>query len=276
MSSFFTTPPLTGHKESYVPKLATSSQGMQLALGPLIMAIFLVLQSLYKNATGSHNSQLYTHVVQFVAKAEARDKVGRIAQYCCRCIQGILAHCSPEFPLQAYKPAVAEIQTTLAWARRTHRWGKELPHIPVLGEAVGKGDLLEVAQRAVLITFLVQDHMYWLLKVGLVKFSNYTAIEWHRRNLRFITLSHVLNFALCVRSINRIQAKQQLGDPKYSGSEESVQKARDEIYDNQRMIVRYVLTFIQMIHVSGVKQLDDWYIGIFGMISSYIDASKQW
>ena len=45
----------------------------------------------------------------------------------------------------------------------------------------------------------MEDHIYWLLKVGLLKFQNYSPIQWHRRNLRFITFSHVLNFAPCTR-----------------------------------------------------------------------------
>lgn len=91
----------------------------------------------------------------------------------------------------------------------------------------------------VLITFLIQDHIYWLLKVGLLKFQNYTAVQWHRRNLRFITFSHVLNFSLCLRSILRVKAKQAKQDPAYVGSEQAVQKAKSEIYDNQRMMFRY-------------------------------------
>jgi len=135
---------------------------------------------------------------------------------------------------------------------------------------------LEIAQRSVLITFLVQDHVYWLLKTGIFKFQKYSAIQWHRRNLRFITLSHVLNFSLCVRDIWRIQAKQAAKDAKYSGSEEAEKKAEKDIYDNKRMMVRYTLTFFQMLHVSRVKEMDDWYVGLMGVMSSYIDASKQW
>merc|ERR1711933_321937 len=90
----------------------------------------------------------------------------------------------------------------------------------------------------------------------------------------FITLSHVLNFSLCVREIMRIRKK--LHDAEAKGNDDAVKKAKSTIYDNKRMMVRYVLTFIQMLHVSQVKKMDDWYIGIMGMISSYIDASKQW
>merc|ERR1719229_745233 len=173
---------------------------------------------LKKQLTGTHISKLYENIWKFISKAEARDKTGRIVQYGCRMLQGFLEHL-PGSPLQIYKPARAEVQTTLAGARRTHRWGKEMPHIPKLGKALSTGDWLEAAQCVVLITFLVQDHIYWLLKVGLFKFQNYTAIQWHRRNLRFITFSHVLNFALCLRSINRIRDKQAKQDPAYSGSE---------------------------------------------------------
>lgn len=273
---FFHTPLLLGHNEAYLPPIAAGSHAAQIIAGPATMILFVGLQILKKQLAGSHPSQLLTHIWKFISKAEARDKVGRIVQYFCRFLQGALVHLPTTFALQAYKPVIAEVQTTLAWARRTHRWGKELPHIPALGEAITSGDLLEVAQRATLITFLVQDHIYWLLKVGILKFQKYTPVQWHRRNLRFITLSHVLNFSLCARDIMRIKAKQEAKDPKYAGSEQALKKAESDIYDNQRQMVRYVLTFIQMLHVSQVRVMDDWYIGLMGVVSAYIDASKQW
>lgn len=274
--SFFSTPPIVGHNESYFPPIAHSAQALQLTMGPALMATLLVWQTLKKKLQGKCGGELHSHIWKFISKAEARDKTGRIVQYCCRAIQGFMEFLAPEHPLQAYKKTVAEVQTTLAWARRTHRWGKEMPHIPVLGEAFASGDVLEFCQRAVLITFLIQDHVYWLLKVGIFKFEKYSAIQWHRRNLRFITLSHVLNFSLCLRDVLRIKEKQRLNDPKYSGSEQALKKAESDIYDNKRMMLRYVLTFIQMLHVSQVKKQHDSYIGIMGMMSSYIDASKQW
>lgn len=276
MKPFLSTPLLLGHNEAYLPPVASRDHAIQVLTGPAIMLLCLCLQTLKKMLTGSHVSKLYETIWKFICKAEARDKVGRIVQYGCRGLQGAMEHMSPASPLREWKPVIAEVQTTLAWARRTHRWGKEMPHIPKLGKSIAAGDILEASQCMVLITFLVQDHIYWLLKVGLLKFKSYSAIQWHRRNLRFITLSHVLNFSLCVRSIQRIRAKQEKQDPEYSGSDKAIQKAATEIYDNRRMMVRYTLTFIQMLHVSQVKVFDDWYIGIMGMISSYIDASKQW
>jgi hypothetical protein len=274
--AFFSTPPFMGHRESYLPPIVDSSHASQLLTAPAIVAAAAIYQLLKKASTGSHESELYKHIWKFISKAEARDKVGRIAQYGCRGLQGMLNHMAKDFWLQPYKAIIAEIQTTLAWCRRTNRWGKEMPHIPALGAALSRGDILEATQRTILITFLVQDHIYFLLKVGLLKFGNYTAIQWHRRNLRFITASHVFNFALCYRDLCRIRDKQEKGDAEYVGNPKAVAKADAEIKDNKMMMVRYVLTFFQMIHVSGVKQLDDWYIGIFGMISSAIDASKQW
>jgi len=274
--SFFTTPPIVGHNESYLPPIAHGAQALQITMGPLIMGCLLVWQYLKRKMQGKCGGELHSHIWKFVSKAEARDKTGRIVQYGCRAIQGFMELLAPEHPLLAWKKIVAEVQTTLAWARRTNRWGKELPHIPVLGEAFCSGDILEFSQRAVLITFLVQDHIYWLLKVGIFKFEKYSAIQWHRRNLRFITLSHVLNFSLCLREVSRIRERQRLSDPKYSGSEQALKKAESDVYDNRRMMLRYVLTFFQMLHVSQVKKLHDSYVGIFGMLSSYIDASKQW
>lgn len=270
--ALLSTPLLMGHKEAYLPPLQSLPHAVQILVGPSLMCFVLGLQMLKKQLTNSHKSELYQHIWKFISKAEARDKTGRIVQYFCRFLQGFLGHMAPEFWLQGWKPVIAEVQTTLAWARRTHRWGKELPHIPVLGQAIQSGDILEATQRAVLITFLIQDHIYWLLKVGILKFQNYTPIEWHRRNLRFITFSHVLNFSLCVREISRIRQKQQ--DPKTDN--EAMKKADAAVYDNLKMMLKYVLTFIQMLHVSQVKKMDDWYIGLMGMMSSFIDASKQW
>eukprot|EP00933_Yihiella_yeosuensis_P037373 TRINITY_DN31278_c0_g1_i1.p1 TRINITY_DN31278_c0_g1~~TRINITY_DN31278_c0_g1_i1.p1 ORF type:complete len:322 (+),score=47.66 TRINITY_DN31278_c0_g1_i1:132-968(+) len=269
------TPPLLGHNESIIPPLAGGSHALQLLAGPALMIVAAGLQMLKKHLTGLHKSDLWAHIWKFLSKSEARDKTGRIVQYFCRCLQGVIEH-MPNSPLAPWKTVIAEVQTTLAWARRTHRWGKEWPHIPVLGQAISGGDILEGAQRAVLITFLIQDHIYWLLKVGILKFEKYKPVEWHRRNLRFITFSHVLNFSLCVREVMRIKERQQLKDPNYSGTAEAEAKAESAIFDNKKMMLRYVLTFLQMLHVSQVKKMDDWYIGLFGMVSSYIDASKQW
>jgi hypothetical protein len=266
---FFNTPPIMGHKESFLPPIANGTHAKQILTGPSILVAAAMYQILKKQMTGTHISKLYQHVWKFISKSEARDKVGRVMQYGCRALQGLLGHMGPNFWLQPYKSVIAEVQTTLAWARRTHRWGKEMPHIPKLGEAISEGDILQATQSTILITFLVQDHIYWLLKVGILKFEQYSAIQWHRRNLRFITVSHVFNFALCYRDICRIRDKQAKG----TADEE---KAEKEIKDNKMMMVRYVLTFIQMLHVSGVKAMDDTYIGVFGMISSAIDASKQW
>lgn len=271
----FNTPPLMGHNEALLPRLRSRNHALQLISGPGIMLLLLALQTLKKHLTGTHASKLYESVWKFICKAEARDKVGRMVQYACRSLQGFLVH-MPGSPLEPYKSAIAEVQTTLAWARRTHRWGKEMPHVPKLAKAIASGELLEAFQSATLVTFLVQDHIYWLLKVGLLKFKAYTPVQWHRRNLRLITFSHVLNFSLCAREISRIRAKQDRQDPEYWGSDKAIQKAEATVSDNRRQMFRYVLTFIQMLHVSQIKVMDDWYIGIMGVISAYIDASKQW
>merc|ERR1740129_1837334 len=225
MAGFFTTPPAFGHNESYFPPVQDQNHALQLLAGPSIMGLALTLQTIKKSMTGEHASKLYQHIWKFISKAEARDKVGRIVQYACRGLQGFLAHMPASSALQAYKPAIAEIQTTLAWARRTHRWGKEMPHIPKLAKAITAGNVLDITQSAVLVTFLVQDHIYWLLKVGLLKFKVYTPVQWHRRNLRFITFSHVLNFSACVREIRKIRSKQEKGDPEFSGSDKAIEKA---------------------------------------------------
>merc|ERR1712129_652679 len=91
---------------------------LQLTSGPIIMAFLLGLQMLKKKLTDKHASTFYSDVLKFLSKAEARDKVGRIVQYGCRALQGILAHLPADSALQLCKPLVAECQTTLAWARR--------------------------------------------------------------------------------------------------------------------------------------------------------------
>jgi len=272
MAPPWTTPPLVGHNEAFVPGVQSISHASQLLAGPLVMAVLATLQLLKRKLTGAHASRLYKRAWAFLSKAEARDKVGKIAQYGCRFLQGALAHAPADFALQPWKPIFAEAQTTLAWARRTNRWGKEMPHITALGEAVSNGEVMEAVSRTFIILYLVQDHIYWLLKVGILKFRSYTPIQWHRRNLKFVLPSYVLNFVLCWRNIRQLRERR-LQQASGKGSVDDIEQ---EIYDNKRMMVRYTLTFIQILHVSKIKDLDDWYVGIMGMISSYIDASKQW
>lgn len=333
-----TTPYAFKHREAILPTLTARGQGLQLAAAPAILCVFYALEQLKYQLTKKHTNELYTHIWKFISKAEARDKVGRVVQYFCRFLQGVCNHAAPTFFLQPWKSTIAEVQTTLAWARRTNRWGKEMPHIPVFAEAIQKGDWLEAVQRAILISFLVQDHIYWLLKMGILKFEGYTAIQWHRRNLRFIMTSHVFNFMLCFREIRRLNDKLRRGrlgttnnasapqllhrlttpggldrltsptapeakdqvlllrgttpeanaaaaaaaaNPQNGASSSGLTKEVEkkivkDIQDNRTMMLRYVLTFFQMMHVSQTKVLDDWYVGLMGCVSSAIDARRQW
>jgi len=273
---FFATPPFFGHVEALFPPVKNAEQLKQLSLGPLCMMVLAALQLLKRKITGTNASKLWEDTWKFISKAEARDKLGRFVQYAIRAITGSLQYAAPDHPLNVWVPAMKEMQTTLAWARRTMRWGKFMPHVPKLAKAIENGDALEATTCVILITFIIQDHIYWLLKVGALKFQSYTPVQWHRRNLRLITVNHVLNFILCGRTIKRIRDKQAEGDSKYSGSKEAVAKADKEVYDNKKQMFRLVLTFIQMLHVAQIKKMDDWYIGIMGMMSSYLDAAKQW
>merc|ERR1712137_1231865 len=146
-----------------------------------------------------------------------------------------------------------------------------MPHIQALGEAISRGEIAEVISRVFLLLYLIQDHIYWLLKVGILKFEAYTPLQWHMRNLKFVLPSYVINFSLCWHEIRSIRNRQRLGDSKVCGTEQAMQKAEERVYANKRMMLRYTFTFIQIIHVSKVRTLDDWYVGLMGMVSSYID-----
>ena len=80
----------------------------------------------------------------------------------------------------------------------------------------------------------LEDHIYWLLKVGILKFQNYTPIQWHRRNLRFITFSHVLNFALCTRQI--VRARRAFEEKEKDA--EAKKKLDSVMNDNLKMMLR--------------------------------------
>jgi hypothetical protein len=230
-------------------------------------------------------AELFEHVNEFLAKSEARDKTGRIVQYFMRCLMGLADHSAKDSLLMTWRPVFADIRETLAWARRTHRWAKEGPHIVPFFKAISRKDWLETMQRGVLWVFLTQDHLTWCLKVGIFKQLRglsgkvYTQKTWHQYNLKFIMTVHVLNFLVAARAIKRIRDK----EAKESPDEKTKAKNDKSVWDYKKHVVlRNVLTFIQISHVSmtaekywGFKH-DDWYIGILGMISSYLDASKQW
>lgn len=229
--------------------------------------------------------ELFEHVNKFLAKSEARDKVGRMVQYFMRCLMGLADHSAKDSMLMQWRPVFADMRETLAWARRTHRWAKEGPHIIPFFKAVSRKDWLESLQRGVLWIFLTQDHLTWCIKVGIFKQlrglngSMYTQKTWHQYNLKFIMTVHLLNISVAVREILRIRSKEAEEPP----DEKTKAKNDKKVFDlKKHTILRNVLTFIQITHVSmtgekywGIK-LDDWYIGILGVISSYLDASKQW
>lgn len=269
--SFLSTPLLWAHNEALLPVISGRSHVLQICIGPLVTILFVMLEMLRRSAAEGKASELYQHLWKFISKAEARDKVGKIFQYGCRMMTGISTLAAEDSFLAPWRSVFPEVQTTLTWARRTHRWGKEMPHIPALEEAIRQGDFFESLQRAFILLYLIQDHMYWLMKVGILKFKEYSPIQWHRRNLKFVLPAYVINFCLHWKKIAHIKLKQ-----KQQLSAREQEEATQAIYDNRKMMLRYTLTFFQIVHGSQTKILHDSYIGFFGMISSYIDASKQW
>ena len=106
---------------------------------------------------------------------------------------------------------------------------------------------------------MAQHHIHWLLNDGIYQFT-----QWHRRKLHFFMLPHVLNFSLSVLEVMQLKGKFQQAEAKEN--ENVVRKAQANIYDNKRMLVRYAHFVTQLLHVLQVKGMDDWYIGIMGMI----------
>lgn len=216
----------------------------------------LVTQSPFERALAGFTGLL--------AKSEGRDKLGRIAQYGGRMLSGIadLQGAQKGSALAEWGAIGAEVQKTLGGARRTHRWGKEIPLIkslPKTLDLVNRNLLdffLEVVQKLNQLGYLMFDRLAWLKQQKIIT-GGKSAAETVKTAMSF--------FMVCNGAATLIQLK------KYCNEKDESKKGAA-----LKAAFKHLLLTYQCAHNSTIFVSHNAYVGAAGVISSIIDVQAQW
>jgi len=122
-------------------------------------------------------SQFVSQLQVFLAKAEARDKSGRFAQYGARIVVGLIAYLLEHKyvvdrdtikDLQTWQTKARNVMSMISDARRTHRWGKEVATVSKLKDLFLKiqkdwSEILNFVSKVILVSFFIRDHIAYIL-----------------------------------------------------------------------------------------------------------------
>lgn len=199
-----------------------------------------------------------------LAKSEGRDKLGRVFQYGSRMIVGLveLSGAPKGSPLMELKERAADVQKTLGGARRTHRWGKEIPVIQSLPgtlkllQTSPLDFALEMFQKLNQLGYLLFDHLAWLKQQKLFVAGKSAAD----------TVKTAMTFFLCCNAAATVIQLKKYSNEKDEGKKSTALTAA----------FKHFLVAIQCAHNSTIYETNNAFVGACGIISSYIDLKAQW
>lgn len=230
-------------------------------------------------------------------KAEGRDKIARFFQYGARAIVGITGYLQPlakvsittDFPgiadlleaerelchpistwqgrgLKAWNTVAKQVMTNLASARRAHRFCKEFPVIQSIPKTLSITDpfdrALELCQKISLAIFMVIDHVGYLKQVKVLPNKKKPAMATIQLGLKFFCLSNFVSFLIQAKKLKELASESE-------GKQAQITAAI-------KTAVKHVLLVVQTAHLSMLYQSHDALVGIFGIITSYMDIQTQW
>jgi len=214
------------------------------------------------------------HLQVFLAKADGRDKAGRITQYLCRFLVGTcalllqrnLSH-EREDTVMHFQIKCRSVQTALSDARRTHRWLKQIGMVRGLA-AMAKATLhiplwewLNVVSKGFLSLFLTIDHIAWLREVKIVEGDSKAVVRF---NLRFLLIA------------NALQTLYQMLIYRKGLKEEDEEKRAATLKRTKLEFFRHMFLCVQNAHNSGLYETHDAISGALGVATSTYDATKLW
>jgi hypothetical protein len=199
-------------------------------------------------------------------KSEFKDKFGRMVQYGCRGVIGLLADLGV-----ANKELVEQlkaVQTTLGEARRAGRFFKELSVGPTIAKDLDEPDVLNKAfslgSKVALIVFFLVDHYALLQKWKFVGKGGQTS-DSVKLAMKFFTLAHAFNLAIQLKKLREELDNE--GTPKYN-------KVKREAAASAAL--KAALLVFQGLHISGLVETKDSLVGFAGVITSYMDLQALW
>lgn len=202
-----------------------------------------------------------TNVIVFMNKSEGRDKLARAVQFGARGLVGLTTKLGLEDPkIRLINGRSNNLMSTLALARRSHRWCKEFPVIQAIPASLKIADpvamVLDTAQKCTLASFLIIDHYGWLKQA---KVLNGKAQDTIWFGLKFFMVSNAISVVYNMYKLQKTDASKV----------EERKKLR-------KLIAKHAMITIQICHVSNTRKIGDLWVGILGVITSTMDAMEQW
>lgn len=209
-------------------------------------------------------------------KSEGRDKVARFFQFAARAILGLIALRRPKSraSLRALEDKARSLMAQLAVARRTHRWGKEIPvvkgiigNLPLaISTPFGSSEFadrsLELLQKLSLSAFLIIDHVGWLKQIKVLSGGKRAGTGTIQLGLKFFCASNF--FAMLYELKKRRDARAEKSE---SSSKQS------KCIENA---IKHAMLVVQMAHLSRLYETHDSLVGFLGMLTSGMDVLAQW
>ena len=202
-------------------------------------------------------------------KADFKDKCGRLVQYGCRGLLGVMADLGVLGSQKELADQLKAMQTTLSEARRAGRFFKELAVAPtILKDWEDQTDslvkLLTVGSKTALVGFFLVDHYALLQKWKIVGKSGQPS-DSVKLAMKLFSLAHTFNLLIQLKKL-----KEELdleGTPKYNKTKRQAAAMG---------AVKAALLVLQGLHISGLVETRDSLVGAAGVVTSFMDLQSMW
>ena len=202
-----------------------------------------------------------------LTKSEFKDKIGRLVQYGCRGMTGLIS----DLGLDA-KETVDQLklmQGSMADARRAGRFFKELTVAPTILKELDEPDPINractVVSKVSLVFFFLIDHVAQLQKWKILSSEIRKPADTVKLALKLFTLAHAANLVL---QLKRLKEEMDLeGTPKYNQSKRDVAALN---------ATKAALLVFQGLHVSGLVESKDSLVGFAGVATSLLELQALW
>lgn len=197
---------------------------------------------------------------------EGRDKFARLFAMGSRVVMGLTAGTSGS-RMDKMNANARNMNVTISGARRTFRWGRELPVLLSIPKALEVSDPLErfldLLQKATALVFFFLDRLGWLKQIRRGMQRGARTIQL---GLKWLTVSSLIAVLLGVRKLQLLWAVADGADQHRVGEQRQCLHG----------IVRNGFLALQVAHLSRWWETSDVLVGLLGVATSAMDIVLVW
>lgn len=214
-------------------------------------------------------------VASFFAKVKTRDKAGRLVQYLCRMLHGILERSGNHAALQSI---LNKLILTVSNARRTFRVLEVGPLLTLARGVSSAGEVVAFPRQALAATvfqaaFNLTDRLRWLQEHRLAR-GDFRATG--RMAMRLLCACHLVQSIRHLLRAARIHARDATSRTRGNGTALSARhgELRERLHD----ACKQFLCFLQAGHMGKVPyvQTNNAVVGLMGVLTSSSDLWELW